>query len=65
MPVNPEYTNPSKQCPTCGRPVLKCAECGKTFYPGRSDAETCSNKCRVDRSRRLAKLRAAEALEAS
>ena len=63
MPVNPEITNPAKVCKSCGRPVAKCAECNKTYYPVRTDSETCSNACRMARHRRLAKLRAAEALE--
>ena len=60
---NPDYVNPSKVCKSCGRPVVKCHECGKTYYPMRSDSETCSDACRLARHRRLAKLRAAEALE--
>jgi DNA-directed RNA polymerase subunit RPC12/RpoP len=61
MPRNPQADNPDRVCKSCGRPVFRCAECGRTYYPVRTDSETCSVNCRVDRSRRLKKLRAAEA----
>lgn len=30
-----------------------CAECGREFYPKRSDAKTCSSRCRIKRYRRV------------
>ncbi len=57
---NPDITNPAKVCKACGRPVAKCHECNRQYFPVRSDSQTCSDACRMARHRRLAKLRAAE-----
>jgi len=51
----PNHDHADKVCPACGRPVQRCAECNKVFYPNRPDALTCSDICRVHRFRRLAK----------
>lgn len=40
-------------CPECGRPANRCSECNKRFYSARGDAITCSDACRMMRSRRL------------
>ena len=45
-------------CPSCGRPITRCAECNKIMYPARSDAMTCSSICRTNRSVRLRRLAA-------
>ena len=45
-------------CPSCGRPATRCSECGKKFYPQRIDALTCSDHCRMARSRRFRDMKA-------
>lgn len=41
--------------------TLECSECGDTFRPARSDAATCSPRCRQRRRRRLSHLPAGDA----
>jgi hypothetical protein len=37
--------------PALGTILARCAVCGERFYPRRSHARTCSNRCRQRRSR--------------
>jgi hypothetical protein len=39
-----------KQCRTCARPVYRCLNCNKEFFPLRQDALTCSPNCRAQRA---------------
>ncbi len=50
-------THPDKVCPCCGRPIARCEVCGKEFSPVRTDAKTCSVKCRVAKHRAEQKAR--------
>jgi len=50
--------NERRQAP---RSTRTCSECGDTFKPARSDATTCSPRCRQRRRRRLSRLPAGDA----
>lgn len=45
--------------------AFRCAECGSSFEAVRSDAETCSQACRLRRHRARADARHLEALRAA
>ena len=42
--------NIGKVCRTCARPIYRCLNCNKEFYPHRVDALTCGLNCRAQRA---------------